>query len=355
MEIKVKKREPLQEKPDWNEIGFGKYLTDHMFHMDYDEGIGWHDARIEPTGPITLPPHAVVLHYGQETFEGLKAYRRPDGHVQLFRPDMNAKRLIQSNIRMGIPEIPEEMFVEAVTSLVEMESEWVPPFGDESSLYIRPFVYATEGMLGLHRPSQYRFSILMSPCGPYFGTGLQPVKILVEDEYVRAVRGGTGFTKCGGNYAGAILATELAEKKGYSQVLWLDGIFRKYVEEAGGMNFMYLMDGEFWTAPLEGTVLPGVTRDSIIQTLHDWGYTVHEDFVTIDDLMEGVRQGRVTEAFACGTAAVIGPIGSLTFRGEEAVIGNFETGKVTKKLYDYLTGIQWGTVEDPHGWTLFVC
>lgn len=354
MDIKFVKNENLKPEPDWDNLGFCRYNTDYMFLMDYDEAIGWHDARIVPFGPISLVPDAVVLHYGQETFEGMKAYRRPDGNIQLFRPEMNARRFIGTNRRMCMPELPEEMYVEAVEETVKANARWVPAQPD-CSLYIRPFMFATAGMLALHHCPTYTFAIIVSPAGPYFGKGFNPVKILVEDQYVRAVRGGTGFTKCGGNYAGAALATELAEKRGYSQVLWLDGVHRKYVEEAGGMNFMYLMDGTLWTAPLVGTVLPGVTRDSLICLAKSWGVPVREEYMDIEDVLKGIREGCVTEAFACGTAAVIGPIGSLTYKDEEFVINNFKPGDLTVKLYNTMTDIQWGRTEDIFGWTKPVC
>ncbi len=349
MDIKITKTQSPKEKPDETKLGFGKYMTDHMFMMDYTSDKGWHDARIIPFGPISMAPDAVALHYAQETFEGLKAYRTPDGSVQLFRPEMNAKRMINSNKRLCMPEIPVDVFVEACKKLVEIDESWVPS-EPETSLYIRPFMFTSEGQLALHGCSQFIFAIIASPVGAYFAEGINPVKILVEDEFVRAVRGGTGFAKCGGNYAAAMAGQEKAEKLGYSQVLWLDGVERKYVEEAGGMNFMYKIKGEFYTAPLEGTVLPGITRDSIIQILKEWGIPVHEEKMSIDDLMAAIKDGTLEEAFACGTAAVISPVGALSYQGEEATINAFQIGETTQKLYDYLTGIQWGRKEDTFGW-----
>ena len=310
MDIKFIKREELQEKPDQKKLGFGKYFADYMFTMDYDEGIGWHDATIRPYGPIEMNPATVVLHYAQETFEGLKAYRRADGQIQLFRPEMNARRMINSNERLCMATIPEDMFIEAVNALVKAEED--------------------------------------------YAEGLAPVKIMVEDEYVRAVQGGTGFTKCGGNYAGSIIGQVKAEKYGCSQVLWLDGRERKYVEEVGAMNIMFKIDGEIYTAPIEGTVLPGVTRDSIIHILKDWGYKVNETHLSVDDLMQAGRDGRLEEVYGTGTAAVISPVGALVYKGEEITINNFKIGELTQKLYDYLTGIQWGKEEDKYGWTRLV-
>lgn len=349
MEIKIERAQTLKEKPDQNNLGFGNYFTDHMFMMDYTEGKGWHDARIVPYGPIAMDPAAMVLHYAQETFEGLKAYRDPQGNITLFRPEMNARRMINSNKRICMAELPEEMFVEAVEAIVKYEQDWIPTAKD-TSLYIRPFMFASEAGVGVHPAKTYKFVIILSPVGNYYPEGVNPVKIWVEDEYVRAVKGGTGFTKCGGNYAASIAAQVKAEAHGYTQVLWLDGVHRKYVEEVGTMNVMFLIDDTIVTAPLEGSVLPGVTRDSIIHILKDWGYKVEERELSIDELMEAGRNGKLTEAFGTGTAAVISPVGQLYYKGEEVVINNFKTGELTQKLYDTLTGIQWGRLEDKYGW-----
>ncbi len=353
MDIKFIKREQLQEKPDQTKLGFGKYFTDYMFVMDYDEGQGWHDATIMPYGPLPMLPATVVLHYAQETFEGLKAYRRADGRIQLFRPEMNARRMIRSNERLCMATVPEEMFVEAVKALVKVEEDWVPS-EPETSLYIRPFEFAVESTLGVHQAKSYKFVIILSPVGAYYEEGLDPVKIMVEDEYVRAVKGGTGFAKCGGNYAGSLIGQTKAEKAGCAQVLWLDGEQRKYVEEVGSMNIMFKIDGEIYTAPIEGTVLPGVTRDSIIHILKDWGYKVNETHLAIDDLMQAGREGRLEEVFGTGTAAVISPVGGLVYKNEEITVNGFRIGELTQKLYDYLTGIQWGKEEDKYGWTTLV-
>ena len=353
MDIKFIKREELQEKPDQKKLGFGKYFADYMFTMDYDEGIGWHDATIRPYGPIEMNPATVVLHYAQETFEGLKAYRRADGQIQLFRPEMNARRMINSNERLCMATIPEDMFIEAVNALVKAEEDWVPS-EPETSLYIRPFAFACESSLGVHKSKAYKFVIILSPVGAYYAEGLAPVKIMVEDEYVRAVQGGTGFTKCGGNYAGSIIGQVKAEKYGCSQVLWLDGRERKYVEEVGAMNIMFKIDGEIYTAPTVGTVLPGITRMSCIELLKDWGYTVHEERFTIDFIMEAAKNGKLEEVFGTGTAAVISPVGGLTYEGESIEINDFKTGELTQKLYDTLTGIQFGKLDDNMGWIVKV-
>ena len=354
MDIRIERTTNPKPLPDESALGFGKYLTDHMFLMNYDAGEGWHDARIVPYAPIPMEPDAVALHYAQETFEGLKAYRTPDGGVQLFRPEMNARRMQNSNRRLCMPEFPEDMFVEACRKLVEIDERWVPS-APAASLYIRPFMFTNEGQLALHGCSHFIFCVICSPVGAYFAEGFRPVKILVEDEYVRAVRGGTGFAKCGGNYAAAMAGQEKAEAMGYSQVLWLDGVNKKYVEEAGGMNFMYRVGDTIWTAPLKGTVLPGVTRDSLIHILKSWGYEVREEYMAIEDVMAAIKDGSLKEAYACGTAAVISPIGELNYKGERGVINNFENGELTERLYKYLTDIQWGRIEDPFHWTMKVC
>ena len=348
MEIRFEKREVLKEKPT-GALGFGKYETDYMFVMDYDDG-KWHDARIVPFGPIQMDPASMVLHYAQETVEGLKAYRTKDDRILLFRPEMNARRFANSNKRLCMPEVSEEDFVEAVTCLVDYEKDWVPA-AEGTSLYIRPFMFATEAAVGVHPASSYKFVIILSPVGAYYPEGVNPVKIYVEDEYVRATRGGTGFTKCGGNYAASIAAQVKAQDLGYTQVLWLDGVERKYVEEVGTMNVMFMIDNEIVTAPCDGTVLPGVTRDSIIQILKSWGYKVNEKHLAIDDLMKAGHNGTLQEAFGTGTAAVISPIGELRYKDDEVTINDFKTGELTQKLYDTLTGIQWGNVEDTFGWT----
>ena len=350
MDIKFVKRDVLKEKPDQKNLGFGKYMTDYMFVMDWDKGIGWHDARIEPYGPVSISPSCVTLHYAQETFEGLKAYRTKDGRILLFRPEMNAKRMVTSNERLCMPGVPEDMFVEAIEALVKVEKDWIPS-EPETSLYIRPFVFATESALGVHMAISYKFMVICCPVGAYYPEGINPVKILVEDELVRAVKGGTGFTKCGGNYAASILGQVRAEEKGCTQVLWLDGVHRKYVEEVGTMNIMFKISGEIYTAPIEGTVLAGVTRDSIIHILKDWGYKVNETHLSVDDLMKAGHDGTLEESFGTGTAAVISPVGEFVYRDDVVTVNDFKIGELTQKLYNYLTGIQWGGEEDKYGWT----
>lgn len=350
MEVKFIPAKQLKEKPDENALGFGKYFTDYMFTMDWTKEEGWHNATIEPYGPIQLDPATMVLHYAQETFEGLKAYKTKEGKVLLFRPEMNAKRFANSNRRLCMEILPEEMFVDAIATLVSYEKDWIPT-AEGTSLYIRPFMFATESAVGVHPSNAYKFMIVLSPVGAYYPEGVNPVKIYVEDEYVRATKGGTGFTKCGGNYAASIAAQVKAEKLGYTQVLWLDGVERKYVEEVGTMNAMFIIDNKVVTAPCDGTVLPGVTRDSVIQLLKSWGYVVEERHLSIDELMEAGRNGSLQEAFGTGTAAVISPIGELNYKGKIIKINNFKTGEITQRLYDTLTGIQWGKLEDTLHWT----
>lgn len=348
MEVQFVESKNLKEKPT-GALGFGKYYTDYMFVMDWDAGQEWHDARVIPYGPLEFDPASMVLHYAQETFEGLKAYRTKDGKVQLFRPEMNAKRFANSNKRLSMPTLPVDMFVEAVKTIVKYSEDWIPT-GEGESLYIRPFMFATEPGVGVHPANKYKFVIILTPVGNYYPEGVAPVKIWIEDEFVRAVKGGTGFTKCGGNYAGSLAAQVKAEEHGYTQVLWLDGQERKYVEEVGSMNIMFLINYTVVTAPLEGSVLPGVTRDSMLTILRDWGYKVEERHLSVDELMEAVRTGALKEAWGTGTAAVISPVGELCYKGEEVLINDFKTGELTQKLYDTLTGIQWGKLPDKFNW-----
>ena len=350
LQITTQRTTTPKAKPDESNLGFGVHYTDHMLIIDHDEEQGWHDARIVPYQPLELDPAAMVFHYAMESFEGLKAYRTPDGSIQLFRPDKNAQRMINTNHRMCLPSLPVEDFVQAVKAIVSFDQDWVP-HAEGTSLYIRPFVIATEPHLGVRTSKTHKFIIVCSPVGAYYSTGINPVKILVEDEYVRAVKGGTGFTKCGGNYASSIAGQVKAEKMGCTQVLWLDGVHRKYVEEVGTMNIMFKIAGEIYTAPLEGTVLPGVTRDSLIHILRDWGYKVNETHLSIDDLMKAGHDGTLEEAFGTGTAAVVSPVGEFVYKDDSVIVNDFKIGELTQKLYDTLTGIQWGKLEDKYGWT----
>lgn len=340
-----------KEKPTDEQIEFGKYYTDHMFIMDYTEGKGWHSARIVPYGPLEMDPAAKVFHYGQTVFEGLKAYRSKDDKVLLFRPDQNFKRLNESNARICIPQIDEAFALSALKQLVTLDQDWVPK-AEGTSLYIRPFVIATEPSLGLARSTSYQFIIIMSPVGSYYKEGINPVKIFVEEQYIRAVPGGTGEAKTGGNYASSLLAQELAEKSGYTQVLWLDGIEKKYVEEVGSMNVFFKIDGKVITPGLNGSILPGITRNSILHLLKHWQIPVEERKISIDEVYEAQKNGKLEEAFGTGTAAVISPIGEFFWKNEKLIVNQGEIGTLTKKLYDTLTGIQYGTEPDPFGWII---
>lgn len=344
-------KHPKAKPTDQSKLGFGQIFTDHMFLMNYDEGQGWHDPRIVPYGPIELDPSAMCLHYGQEVFEGMKAYRTDDGRILLFRPDKNMARLNVSNDRLCIPPIDEAFGVEAVKELVKVDQDWIPTEKD-TSLYIRPFIFSTDAHLGVHPAKHLLFCIILSPVGAYYPEGLNPVKIYVENEYVRAVKGGMGFTKTGGNYAASLKAQDEAEKIGYTQVLWLDGVERKYVEEVGSMNCFFKIDGVIRTAPCVGTVLPGITRMSCIELLEKWGYKVDcESRLPIADVIRAGKEGKLEEVFGTGTAAVISPVGELRYEDEVLTINGFQTGPVTQRLYDTLTGIQWGTLPDDMGWT----
>ena len=342
-----------KEKPAADTLGFGKFFTDHMFMMDYAEGKGWHNARIVPFGYIPLHPASTVLHYGSEIFEGLKAYRRADGKVQLFRPIENIRRMNNSAERMCLPQIPEDMALEALTEFVKTEQEWTPS-APGTSLYLRPFMFGNDESLGVHAVHNATYVIIASPVGSYYKEGINPVKIMIETEDVRAVRGGTGEAKCGGNYAASNRAGKRAEEKGYSQVLWLDGVHRKYIEEVGAMNVMFKIKGEIVTPALSGSILPGITRKSIIEVLKGKGYTVSERLLSIDELTAAMADGTLEEAWGCGTAAVVSPIGELAYNGEKYPVNGGQIGPVTQMLYDTLTGIQWGKIEDPYGWTVEV-
>ena len=353
-EIKITRAATLKEKPDSSTLVFGQSMTDHMFLVDYDAGRGWHDPRIVPYGPLQIDPAAKVLHYAEEIFEGLKAYRTADGTIQLFRPDCNIERMNNSAERMCLPQIPAELAMAGITELVKLERDWVPREKD-TSLYIRPFMIGLDPALGVHASHHVQYVVIVCPVGAYYPEGLDPVKIYVEDQDVRAVRGGTGMAKTGGNYAASLRAGDRAEKQGYSQVLWLDGVHRKYIEEVGSMNVMFKVSGKILTPDLNGSVLPGVTRRSCIQLLKDWGYEVEERRISADELFQAAENGTLEEAWGTGTAAVVSPIGELA-RGEEKVtVSGNKIGPVTQRLYDELTGIQWGRLPDPHGWTVKVC
>ncbi len=345
---------PRQRPTDETKLGFGKIFTDHMFLMDYDTERGWHDPRVVPYAPFTLDPACVIFHYAQELFEGLKAYRTADNTIQIFRPECNGARMQDSCDRMCVPQIPVEDFVQAVKTLVEVDRDWVP-HTEGASLYIRPFIFATDVGMGVHASHHYTFCIICAPSGAYYAEGINPVRIYVEDEYIRAAPGLTGFTKCGGNYAASIKAGALAEEKGFAQVLWLDGVEKKYVEEVGSMNILFKIAGKIYTAACVGTVLPGVTRRSCIELLNDWGYEVIEGKLAIADVMKAGHDGTLEEVFGTGTAAVVSPVKELYWKGDSVHIGGGKIGPVTQKLYDTMTGIQWGRLPDEKGWIVPVC
>ena len=351
MEIKITKSENLKAKPDSSTLGFGQIFTDHMFVADYSKEEGWHDARIIPYGNISISPASTTLHYGTEIFEGLKAYRTADGSIQLFRPIENARRLNRSADRLCLPEFPEEDFLEALKTLIDLDRDWVPS-EPNTSLYIRPFLFGNDETLGVHAVNHATFMIILSPVGSYYKEGLNPVSIMIEDQDVRAVRGGTGEAKCGGNYAASNRAGDRAEKKGYSQVLWLDGVERKYIEEVGAMNVMFKINGTVVTPKLTGSILPGITRKSIIELLKDEGYKVEERLLSVDELAASMADGTLEEAWGCGTAAVVSPIGELCYKDQVYTVNEGKIGELTQHLYDTLTGIQWGKSEDKYGWTV---
>ena len=354
LDIKIIKTETPKAKPTpGQKLGFGKIFTDHMFVMNYTEGKGWHDPRIEPFHNISLSPAAMVYHYGQEMFEGLKAYKNPDGNVYLFRPDMNAKRTNNTNDRLVIPQIPVEDFVQAVSAVVDVDRDWIPT-EPGTSLYIRPFIIATDEFLGVAPSKTYLFMVILSPSGAYYESGLAPVGIWIEDEFVRAVRGGIGFAKTGGNYAASLIAQKKAHDAGYSQVLWLDGVERKYIEEVGAMNIFFKIDGKVVTPSLNGSILPGITRDSTIQLCKAWGYEVEERKISADELLEAQKDGTLEEVFGTGTAAVISPVGKLRYQDEVMTINGGEIGELSQKLYDTITGIQTGKLPDEMGWRVKV-
>ncbi|MDR0946754.1 MAG: branched-chain amino acid aminotransferase [Ruminococcus sp.] len=351
LEIKVTKTENPKTKPaPGTPLGFGKIFTDHMFIMNFDTGEGWHNARIVPYAPIPLDPASMCFHYGQEVFEGLKAYKRPDGKVSLFRPDKNFARLNVSNDRLCIPKIDEAFAIEATKLLVDIDKDWIPT-GENESLYIRPFIIAVDPFVGVHPAHHLLFMIILSPSGAYYPEGIKPVKIFVEKNYVRAVVGGTGFTKAAANYAISLKAQDEAEKEGYIQVLWLDGVHRKYIEEVGAMNVFFVIGDEVITPMLQGSILGGVTRMSCIEICKDLGLKVSERLLSIDEVVEAAEKGTLKEAFGTGTAAVISPIGELKYGDKVIDVNGGKIGEISQKLYDTLTGIQWGKIPDKFGWT----
>ncbi|MBQ3417460.1 MAG: branched-chain amino acid aminotransferase [Ruminococcus sp.] len=351
LDIKITKNPNPAEKPDPSTLGFGKIFTDHMFMWSYSREEGWHNARIVPFENLSIHPASTVLHYGSEIFEGLKAYRRADGKVQLFRPIENIRRMNNSAERLCLPQLPEEDALYALEEFVRLEQDWTPS-AEGTSLYLRPFMFGNDESLGVHAVHNAEFIIIASPVGSYYKEGINPVKIMIEDEDVRAVRGGTGYAKCGGNYAASNRAGERAELKGYSQVLWLDGVERKYIEEVGAMNVMFKINGEIITPKLTGSILPGITRKSIIEVLKSEGYNVSERLLSLEELTGAMADGTLEEAWGCGTAAVVSPIGELCYKDHKYTVCGGKIGELTQHLYDTLTGIQWGKLEDTFGWTV---
>lgn len=355
LDIKITKTPIYKDKPvDETTLGFGKIFTDHMFLMDYIAGEGWINPRIEPYHSFIIDPSCNVLHYAQEVFEGLKAYRTASNDIQMFRPDCNAERMQKSCDRLCMPQVEVEDFLQACKTLVEIDKDWVP-HSPGTSLYVRPFMFATADGLGVHASTKYTFCIILSPSGSYFKNGLAATRIYVEDDYIRAAPGLTGFAKCGGNYAASIKSGELANKLGYDQVLWLDGVHKKYVEEVGAMNIFFKIDGKLYTAACTGTVLDGVTRRSIIQLAKEDGYDVIEGPLAIDDVIKAGKTGKLEEVFGTGTAAVVAPVKELKYKDDTVFIGDGNIGPLTQKLYDTLTSIQKGESDKHPEWITTIC
>ena len=351
--IRITKAPTLKKKPKDSELGFGIIFTDHMFVANFQEEKGWYDPRVEPYAPIPLDPAAAVLHYAQAVFDGLKAFRGVDGKLRLFRPQKHVERLNNSARRMCIPPLDPELALQSIVTVVQTDGEWVPRMLG-TSLYIRPAIIASEAFLGVRPARSYVYFVILSPVGAYYPEGMAPVKIRVEERYVRAVEGGLGGAKTGANYAASLMAGEEAKHQGFTQVLWLDGVHRRYIDEVGTMNIMVKIGDEVITPPLTGTVLPGVTRDSVLTLLRDWGLRASERQVGIDEVMAAHRAGTLTEVWGTGTAAVISPVGELAYKGETMVINGGKIGPLTQRLYDAIVGIQYGQAPDPHGWTLEV-
>lgn len=352
MDIQITKTKHPKEKPqDESGLGFCKIFTDHMFLAEYTQELGWHDARIQPYGPLSLDPASTVFHYSQEIFEGLKVYRREDDGLQMFRPYENAMRMNRSADRLCMPEMDPEFQLKAMKTLTDLERDWVP-YKEGTSLYLRPTMIGIGNELGVHPAKKYLYYIICSPSGSYYKNGLEPIRIHIEDRYVRAVKGGTGAAKTGGNYAASLKGMVEAQAKGFDQVLWLDGRENKYVEEVGAMNMIFVIDGKIVTAQLEGNILPGITRKSVLQLARDFGMEVEERRISVAELFEAHEQGRLTEAFGTGTAAVISPVGELAYRGRNIILNESKIGPISQKMYDTLVGIQRGLRPDPHDWIL---
>ncbi|MGR9048144.1 branched-chain amino acid aminotransferase [Halobacillus faecis] len=353
MSLNIVEATHKKAKPESEKIPFGRTFTDHMFVMDYEEDKGWHEPRIVPYEPLTLDPAAMIFHYGQTVFEGLKAYRADDGRVLLFRPEKNFERLNLSSDRLSIPPVDEQEVLGYLKELVQLEKDWVPSF-EGTSLYIRPFIIATEPSLAVAPSKSYKLMIILSPVGPYFSGGIKPVTINVEDKFTRAVKGGTGMAKTAGNYSSGYQAQAKAVEEGNNDVLWLDGVEKRYIEEVGSMNIFFKIDGEIVTPALSGSILQGITRTSILELLRKWEVPVNERRISIDELYQAYEDGKLEEAFGTGTAAVISPVGELNWLGKKMVINDHEIGALSQELYDTITGIQRGRKEDRYGWTVEV-
>ena len=349
MQIKKTLTKTPKQKPDESELSFGKYFTDHMFVMEYTQEHGWHNPEIKPYAPLALEPSSMVFHYGQAVFEGLKCYRANNGKLLLFRPEMNFKRLNVSNERLCIPQLDEEFALHALNQLLLVDKAWVPS-APGTTLYIRPFVIATQAALGVHPSNKYQFIIILNPVGAYYPEGLSPTKILIEDEYVRAVRGGVGYAKAVGNYAASLKGQQKAKNNGFTQTMWLDAISRKYIEEVGTSNVFFKIGGKIITPELTGSILPGITRSSSIQLLQSWGLTVTERAISVDELYAAYENGTLEESFATGTAAAVSPIGEFMWGDKLFKVNNGSIGQTTQRLYDTLTEIQYGRIKDNFGW-----
>ncbi|MCD4842508.1 MAG: branched-chain amino acid aminotransferase [Methanosarcinales archaeon] len=348
-DIKITKSKTSKiDSVDFENLGFGEVFSDHMFSMDYENG-EWINQRIEPYGKIEFEPAMCTLHYAQAVFEGLKAFHVRDGSINIFRPEKNLERMNRSNERMCIPTINKDMFFDAMTELIKLERDWIPK-DTGHSLYIRPFIFGTDNFVGVHPSSTYRFMIILSPVGAYYKEGFNPVSLLVPEEYVRAVKGGVGDVKTAGNYAASLLPAEIAQEKGFTQVLWLDGEHHKYIDEVGTMNIFFVIDDEVITPPLEGSILPGVTRDTVLDLTKSWGMKVNERRISIDELIQSSKEGRLQEVFGTGTAAVISPVDEIQYRDTNININHGQIGPIARKLFDEISGIQYGEISDTHGW-----
>ena len=353
MQLSITKADQLKPHPEDSDLHFGDVFTDHMLTMDYNPDKGWHDARIEPYASIQMDPATMVLHYGQAIFEGLKAFRNVNGNVQMFRPKDNLARLNRSARRLCIPEIDEAFALDALKQLIALDQDWVPS-APGTALYIRPTVIAMDPFLGVRASNTYRYYVILGPVGAYYAEGFNPVKILVTKDYVRAVRGGVGEAKTPANYAASLYAGEQARQTGYSQVLWLDGVHQKYIEEVGSMNIFFLIDAELITPKLNGSILPGITRDSVLYLAKKWGMSVSERDLSIDEVVEANESGKLQEVFGAGTAAVISPVGELKYGDDAISVGDGSVGPVSQKLYDAITDIQYGKADDPNEWIVEV-